>query len=120
MPAASRKAEHLGARIQQKLSAILQKEANDPRFSRVTVTGIELAKDLSFAKVLFAVFPKESEQELGRLAAALNRAAGFFSHALARSLETRITPKLRFEPDLSFDEADRIDRVLHDLEARGE
>lgn len=119
MAGTSRKAEHLSARIQHRLSAILQKDANDPRFSRVTITGIEVARDLSFAKVQFAVFPEESEPELARLTEALNRAAGFFSRALARSLEIRATPRLRFDPDPSFDYADRIDRVLSGLEAGG-
>jgi ribosome-binding factor A len=120
MPGPSRKAEHLSARIQHKLSAILQKEANDPRFQRVTITGVELARDLGFAKVRFAVFPEAGEEQLARLSAALNRAAGFFSHALARSWETRAAPRLRFEPDRSFDEAERIDRVLDRLEAKRE
>jgi len=120
MAKASRKAEHMESRIQQKLSAILQRESHDPRFQRVTLTGIELARDLSFAKVYFAVFPKVGEAELEALEAALNGAAGFFAHALARSLETRVTPKLHFSPDRSFDEADRIDRVLASLEVTEE
>lgn len=116
MRGAGRKAEHVEARIQQKLGAILQREANDPRFQRVTLTGIGLARDLSFAKIKFTVFPEASHEELQNLTDALNRAAGFFSRAIARTLETRITPKLQFEPDLNFGYADRMQRVIQSLD----
>jgi len=116
MGAKNRKSEHLTSRIQQKLGAILRRESHDPRFQRVTITALDLAPDRSFAKVHFAVFPQESAEALAALTEALNRAAGFFSRALARTLETRLSPKLLFAPDRSFDEADRIDRVLSALE----
>lgn len=115
MGAKNRKSEHLTSRIQQKLSAILRRESHDPRFQRVTLTAIDLAPDKSFAKVHFTMFPQESERALEEMTESLNRAAGFFSRALARSLETRITPKLAFTPDRSFDEADKMDRLLSAL-----
>lgn len=116
MGAKNRRSEHLTSRIQQKLSAILQRESHDPRFQRVTVTGIELAPDKSFAKVHFAVFPRESDEALASLTEALNHAAGFFSRVLARTQDTRNSPKLQFAADRSFDEADRIERALNALD----
>jgi ribosome-binding factor A len=106
----SRKFEHLTSRIQEKLGAILLREAGDPRFARVTITHVELSRDLSQARVSFTVFPPG--EDLEALARALNRAAGFFSHALARTLESRAVPHLHFVPDRSLDEADRLDRAL--------
>jgi ribosome-binding factor A len=106
----------MSSRIQHKLSAILQRESHDPRFQRVTVTGIDLASDKTFAKVYFAVFPQVDADAMNDLSDGLNRAAGFFSRALARTLETRNSPKLMFTPDRSFDEADKIDRALSALQ----
>jgi ribosome-binding factor A len=114
----SRKFEHLVSRIREKLGAILLRETHDPRFSRVTVTAVELAKDLSEARVLFTAFAPE--EDLDDLAKALNKAAGFFSHALARTLEARVTPRLHFVPDRSLDEADRIDRALKQVRPESE
>jgi ribosome-binding factor A len=48
------------------------------------------------------------------LAAALNRAAGYFRAQLAHDVKLRYAPGIRFEVDSSFDHASRIDRLLHD------
>jgi len=114
----SRKYEHLVSRVREKLGAILLREANDPRFARVTLTAVDLTKDLSEAHVHFTAFPPE--ENMDSLAKALNRAAGFFQSALSRTLESRVTPKLHFIPDYSLDEADRIDRVLKQVRAEYE
>ena len=47
-----------------------------------------------------------------RLARALNRAAGYFRKTLADSVELRVAPTIRFEPDLAFGQADRIEELL--------
>ena len=107
---AGRRLEHLNEVIKQKLGMILIREASDPRFKFVTITGVGLAKDLSFAKVNFSCLDKTLEVEA--LTKSLNHAAGFFSHTLARSLETRKTPRLQFYFDHGFDHADNVDRLL--------
>ena len=115
---AGRKIEHLNERIRQKLGMILIREARDPRFKFVTITGVGVAKDLSFAKVSFSCLDHTLEVEA--LTESLNRAAGFFSHTLARSLETRKTPRLQFYFDYGFDHADNVERLLADIKQREE
>ena len=46
------------------------------------------------------------------LARALNHAAGYFRKTLADSVELRVAPTIRFEPDLAFGQADRIEALL--------
>jgi ribosome-binding factor A len=48
------------------------------------------------------------------LAKALNRATGFFRMRLTDAVELRVAPTVHFAPDLSFDKADRIEKLLHD------
>ncbi len=107
---AGRKLEHLTEVIRQKLGTILIKEASDPRFKFVTITGVVLSKDMSSARVQFSCL--DQSLETGALTDSLNRAAGFFSHTLGRSLETRRTPRLRFYFDPGFDHAQEIDTLL--------
>lgn len=107
---AGRRLEHLNEVIKQKLGMILIREASDPRFKLVTITGVGLAKDLSFARVDFSCLDQTLEVEA--LTKSLNHAAGFFSHTLARSLETRKSPRLQFYFDHGFDHAANIDRLL--------
>lgn len=113
---AGRKLEHLNEAVRQKLSTILLREAGDPRFKTVTITNVEVAKDLSTARVGFSCFNPGIELEA--LAESLNKAAGFFSSSLARTLATRKTPKLHFHYDQGFDYAIEVDRLL--VEAGGE
>jgi ribosome-binding factor A len=115
---AGRKLQHLNETIRQKLGQLLIKEASDPRFHAVTITGVTVAKDLSTARVQFSAYDHAVDPaELTRL---LNKAAGFFSRALARTLETRRTPRLHFYYDPGFDYALEMDLLLKEALPRDE
>ncbi|HKJ00749.1 MAG TPA: 30S ribosome-binding factor RbfA [bacterium] len=107
---AGRKLEHLNETIRQKLGQLLVKEASDPRFHTVTITNVTVAKDLSTARVQFSAY--DSAVDSAELTRLLNNAAGFFGHALARTLETRRTPRLHFYYDPGFDYAQEMDILL--------
>jgi ribosome-binding factor A len=107
---ASRKLEHLSELIRHKLGQLLIKEASDPRLHAVTITGVTVAKDLSTARVQFSAYNASVDAE--ELTATLNRAAGFFGKALARTLETRRTPRLHFYYDPGFDYSLEMDLLL--------
>ncbi len=107
---AGRKGEHLSEAIRRKLGTILIREARDPRFQGVTITEVMLSKDRSFAKVGFSCF--EPQTDRADLESSLNRAAGFFSQVLSRTLATRHTPKLHFYYDPGFDYALEMDHLL--------
>ena len=115
---AGRKLEHFNELIRQKLGTILIREARDPRFQFVTVTGVVLSKDFSFARVQFSCM--DQTLDVAALTESLNRAAGFFSQALARTLTTRKTPRLQFYYDSGFDHAGEIDAILAELEREKE
>ena len=108
---AGRKQEHLNERIRQKLGMILQKEASDPRFLTVTISSVQVAKDLSTAKVFFSSYDPQADPQ--SLTDSLNHAAGFFSQKLARTLNTRIIPRLFFAYDHGFDYAVEVDRLIN-------
>ena len=108
---AGRKQEHLNERIRQKLGMILQREASDPRFLTVTISSVSVAKDLSTAKVFFSSYDPKAEPV--PLTESLNHAAGFFAQKLARTLNTRIIPRLHFSYDHGFDYAVEVDRLIN-------
>lgn len=110
---AGRKREHLNERIRYKLGMLLQKEAGDPRFTGVTVTGVEVSPDGADARVYFAAYTAAAEPEV--LEAGLNKAAGYLGLALGRNLGSRRTPRLHFRYDSGFDHAQRIDELLDEV-----
>lgn len=84
--------------IRRRLSEILQFEARDPRFERVTVFAVKLSKDARHAWVFVGVLSDSPEEEAESLDA-LREHRGFLRTALARSLHVRHTPELHFELD---------------------
>jgi len=115
---AGHRREHLNEEIRHKLGLLLAREAADPRLRTVTITGVVAAKDLSTARVSFSSYHQDADPE--ELTKLLDRASGFFSRALARTLTGRKTPRLHFHYDKGFDYAQDIERVFKEIHAGGE
>ena len=77
--------------------------------SSITVTEVRVSPDLQNATVF--VVPLGG-QHVPEILTALKEKSWFFRRAVARQLKTRVAPRLVFEADLSFDEAQRIDALL--------
>ena len=104
--------------IKIKLSTILQKSSNNPKFLGVTIIDVNLSPDSASAIVHYSVFnPKLDTADVTQ---ALNEAGGFFQAKLARTLKSRNTPRLRFVFDGGFDHADRISQLLNQIEIKDE
>lgn len=102
--------------IKEEISVVLQRELKDPRLGFVTVTDVEVAKDLSTAKVYVSVFG--TEEEWRATLSALEHAKGFIRSWLMQHLALRIIPALSFRPDRSMAHAASIQHLLADLRAR--
>ncbi len=100
--------------IKRMASDIIANDLNDPRVGFVTVTGVELADDLRYAKVFISIFEDDKRQK--ECFKALEAARGYIRRELGRKLGLRYTPDFDFRIDKSIAEGDRIDRLLHQLE----
>jgi len=100
--------------IKIKLSQILQTSTGNPKFAGVTIVDVKLSPDSTSALVFFSVYT--SSHDTPEIQAALNKAHGFFQSKLANTLKTRNLPKLQFVFDKGFDHAQKIDRLLHEIE----
>lgn len=70
--------QRIGDQMQRELSFLIQREIKDPRLGMITVTAVEVARDLSHAKVFITVMGKEdSADEIERNLEILHEAAGF-------------------------------------------
>ena len=98
--------------VHRRLSEILLFETKDPRFSKVTISRVEAAPNMSSARVHFSIFPSTGQQ---KLVDSLNKAAGFFSIQLGKVLKTRNTPQLTFVYDAGFDHSDEIEILLRSV-----
>ena len=96
--------------IQRELAELIRLELRDPRIGMVTLTGVELSRDQSHAKVYFTVLGSPSDVELAL--EGLRRAAGFLRSQLAHRLTTRKVPELGFEYDESVERGVRLSRLI--------
>ncbi|HUL03062.1 MAG TPA: 30S ribosome-binding factor RbfA [Gemmatimonadales bacterium] len=109
----SHRPERVGELIRQAVGAFLTGAARDPRIGFVTVTGVEVSRDLSFARIAVSVMGDETEQ--ARSMEGLASAARFLRAQLSRDLQLRTSPELRFELDRGAEHGRRIDAVLKQL-----
>jgi len=85
----------------------------DPRIGFITITRVELTKDLRFAKVFYSVLGKEEEYKKTQLA--LDSALGFIRSLVAQRINLRIATELMFKEDRSTEYSVRIEEVLNQI-----
>ena len=104
----------VGERVRHILSELLARgEAHDEVLTAhsVSVTEVRMTPDLRNAKAY--VKPLLGEDE-GAVLKALRTNTAFFQKEVAQRLGLKFAPRLNFQPDESFDEAERIERLLDD------
>lgn len=110
-----------GELVRHALTDILTREAfRDPDLEKVLITvgEVRCSPDLKHANIFVSPLGDDSDEGRAKLAAALNRAAGFLRGRLGREIELRYTPELHFIADKSYDEGVAIDRLLMDPRVR--
>ena len=104
------RSRRIADQIQRELAELIRLELRDPRVKLVTLTGVELSRDQSHAKVFFTVLGSESQAEETR--EGLQRAAGFLRTSLAHRLSTRTVPDLTFAYDESVERGVRLSKLI--------
>ena len=104
----------VGERVRHILSELLARgEAHDETLTAhaVSVTEVRMTPDLRNAAAYVKPLLGEDEAVVHK---ALRTNTAFFQREVAKRLGLKFAPKLQFKPDESFDEADRIERLLAD------
>jgi ribosome-binding factor A len=96
--------------VRESVASIVLDEISDPRLELVTVTGAEVASDMSIANIF--VTAHGDQERYDEVLEGLESAKGRIRSLLGRSLHTRQTPELRFYIDKSVDSGMRIGEAL--------
>ncbi|MFK7828541.1 MAG: 30S ribosome-binding factor RbfA [Congregibacter sp.] len=94
--------ERVGDYLQRELALTIQRELRDPRLGMVSITAVEVSRDLSHARVFVTLLGCDSEEDAKPSMSVLNKAAGFLRSALAKHASMRSVPRLRFMFDSSI------------------
>jgi ribosome-binding factor A len=105
------RARRVADRINRELAILLQRKVADPRLAGLTVTGVDVDRELAYATIY--VVAQDDEQDV---LTALASARGFLRKQLASSIPMRSFPQLRFRWDYSPDRGARVDELLDRLE----
>ena len=110
------RATRLADQIQRDLADLIRVEVRDPRVGLVTITTVEVTRDLSHAKVFVTSL---SETEAAESVQALTRAAGFLRSRLAQMLKLRTIPELHFVYDASVERGVRLSKLIDEAVQSG-
>ena len=131
MSEGSSRVQRVADQIQRELATLIQLEINDPRVGMVSVTGVDVSRDLSHARVHITVMNTLGEDgdmnkstlsapgaldklEIEENLKALTKASGYLRTLLSKRLSTRSVPKLEFHYDSSVQRGQQLSDLIDD------
>ena len=103
----------INGEVQRELSNIIR-ELKDPRVGRMTsVTAVEVTPDLKYCKAYISVLGNDETK--AETLAGLKSAAGFIRRELARTVNLRNTPEIKFIMDESIEYGMRMSKLIDDV-----
>ena len=93
----SPRARRVGEQIRRDLAELIRDELRDPRLALVSMTSVEVSRDLAYARVYVTLLGDPAER--AERVAELNRAAPLLRRELGRRMHIRTVPKLEFRYD---------------------
>ncbi|MFH8133193.1 30S ribosome-binding factor RbfA [Pantoea osteomyelitidis] len=117
--------QRVAQELQKEVAIILQREIKDPRLGMmVTVSGVEVSRDLAYAKVFVTFLNDKDEEAVQNGLKALKEASGYIRSLLGKAMRLRIVPELTFFYDNSLIEGMRMSNLVssvvkNDAERRG-
>ncbi|AJC48295.1 30S ribosome-binding factor RbfA [Allofrancisella guangzhouensis] len=92
--------QRVASELKKVISLILRSRVKDLKLASATITEVEVSKDLSFAKVYYTCLVSE---DIVYISKAFTKSKGFFRTSIAKSLNLRVVPDLKFIYDTSLE-----------------
>lgn len=109
MPRDFTRSERVAGLLRRELARLIQMEVKDPEVGFVSVSDVEVSRDIAHAKVYITVYDPDKAAASIR---ALKRAAGFLRSRLGNELKMRNVPELHFRHDDSVETGQRLDSLI--------
>jgi len=107
------RARRIADRIFEELSLIILNKINDPRLINVSITGVKVDKELSYADIYVSSI--EGSEKAPEILEGLKHANGYMRSELASRIQLRSFPRLRFHWDPIPEHADKIHKLISSL-----
>lgn len=104
----------INGEVQKELSNIIRSEIKDPRIHPMTsIVAVEVTPDLKYCKAYVSVLGDEAEQK--DTMEGLKNAAPYVRHLLAKSVNLRVTPEIKFVLDQSIEYGVHMTRLINEV-----
>jgi ribosome-binding factor A len=110
------------ARVNEVVREVLAEEIerlSDPRLGFITLTDVEVSRDLRHANVYYSALGKkgvqQTEEEVDATAAALVSSTRHLRSVLSREVRLKYLPELHFKVDPSIAQGQRVEQILREL-----
>ena len=109
MPRDFPRTRRVGEQLQRDLADLIRSEVKDPRLGMVSISAVNVTRDLGHAKVYVTVLGDDASDSID----VLNSAAGYLRGLLGKRMRTRTVPALQFIHDRSLEEGARIGALIN-------
>ena len=110
--------QRVAEQIQRELAILIQRDLKDPRVGMVTVSSVEVSRDLAYATVYVTFLGKDEPDEIQQALKGLENARGFLRSQLGRIIRMRLTPHLTFKYDESLVRGRKLSSLIDEARAR--
>jgi ribosome-binding factor A len=109
VPREFKRSERVAGQLRRELAQLIQQEVKDPNIGFISLSDVEVTRDLSHAKVFITVFESDKAQSTIE---ALKGAAGYLRRRLGQEMRMRSIPELHFHHDASVETGQRMDGLI--------
>jgi len=106
--------ERVGEQIHKEIAQMMMQGIKDPRVAPVVITGVNVSRDLSVAKVYFTVTDEASERKDAERG--LKSVAPYVRRQLGQIMRMRFIPEIRFIYDSSINYGQKIENLLREVQ----
>ncbi|GAB1666960.1 30S ribosome-binding factor RbfA [Mannheimia haemolytica] len=107
-----KRSDRVAQELQKEVAVILQREVKDPRIGMVTVSDVEVSRDLAYAKIFVTFLFDNDAEAIKQGMQGLEKASPYIRTLLGKAMRLRIVPELRFIYDESLVEGMRMSNFV--------
>ena len=110
MPRDFSRTRRVGEQLQRELATLIRDEIDDPRLGMVSISAVQVSRDMSHAKVYFSTLGETHEADASLQV--LQGASAYLRKLLGQQLRMRQVPQLHFKQDHSLEEGARLSALI--------
>lgn len=95
--------DRVSQEVKKAVALILQKEFSDPKLGMITVSDVEVSRDVAYAKI-YVTFLFDEQEKIDYGMEVLTEASGYIRSLLGKAVKLRVTPELTFVYDKTLTE----------------